>query len=291
MKPMLAAATDGSDIRYPVLVSPKLDGIRALVIDGEVLSRSLKLIPNKYIQSLFGRPEFNGFDGELVVGDVTAKDVFQKTSSGVMSIEGEPEVTYFVFDDFTHRTALEFQVRIAKVKKRVDGVPLLHLVPHALVHSHDELMQLETSCVAQGYEGIMIRDPKGQYKHGRSTLKQGWLLKLKRFEDSEAKIIGYEQLMHNANEAKQNELGQQVRSSEKAGKEARPLIGAIKVRDVVTGVEFDIGTGFTQQQRRQFWRGREYLVGKLVKYKYQPSGVKEKPRFPVFLGFRDARDL
>lgn len=291
MKPMLAAATDGADISYPVLVSPKLDGIRCLIIDGVAVSRSLKPLPNKHVQKLFGRPEFNGLDGEMVVGDVTASDVFQKTSSGVMSIEGEPDVTFFVFDDFTRRESLPFSVRIAKVKKRVDGKELLHLVPHALVQNHDELMQLEVSCVNQGYEGIMIRDPEGHYKHGRSTLKQGWLLKLKRFEDSEAEVIGFEQLMHNANEAKKNELGYQERSSEKVGKEAKPLIGAIKVRDVKTGVEFDIGTGFTQQQRRKLWRGREYLVGKLVKYKYQPSGVKEKPRFPVFLGFRDVRDL
>jgi DNA ligase-1 len=56
-------------------------------------------------------------------------------------------------------------------------------------------------------------------------------------------------------------------------------------------VEFDLGTGFTSGQRRDLWVGRGKLKGKLVKYKFQPTGVKDKPRFPVFIGFRDARDL
>jgi DNA ligase-1 len=36
---------------------------------------------------------------------------------------------------------------------------------------------------------------------------------------------------------------------------------------------------------------RKKLLGKIVKYKYQEIGVLEKPRFPVFLGFRDKEDM
>ena len=84
--------------------STKLDGIRAVVIDSIVYSRSLKPIRNKYVQHLFGKEEYNGFDGELIVGDVYAKDVFQKTTSGVMSEEGTPNVKFYVFDDFSEPT-------------------------------------------------------------------------------------------------------------------------------------------------------------------------------------------
>ena len=52
MKPMLAAlCEDVTKLRYPVIASPKLDGIRALVIDGQLVSRTLKPIPNRYVQS------------------------------------------------------------------------------------------------------------------------------------------------------------------------------------------------------------------------------------------------
>ena len=89
---MLAAKTDGKGLSYPLLASPKLDGVRALIINGIVMSRSFKPIPNAHVQELFGRPEYNGLDGELIVGAPTDKDVYRNTTSGVMSQAGEPDV-------------------------------------------------------------------------------------------------------------------------------------------------------------------------------------------------------
>ena len=93
---MLAVEVNFDKLRYPIYTQPKLDGIRVIIKDGIVYSRSLKAIPNKYVQSLFGH--LHGLDGELIVGNPTAHDVFQKTTSGVMSKEGEPDVTLYAFD-------------------------------------------------------------------------------------------------------------------------------------------------------------------------------------------------
>jgi len=95
-KPMLAGTADLEKLRLPLLGSPKLDGIRAIVIDGVVVSRNLKPIPNRRIQAIFGKNFLNGLDGELIVGDPTAKDAFRQTSSGVMSIEGDPDAMFHV---------------------------------------------------------------------------------------------------------------------------------------------------------------------------------------------------
>lgn len=286
MKPMLASPV-GKTTTYPALLSPKLDGIRCLIIDGVACGRSLKPLPNKHVQSLFGRAEFNGLDGELIVGNPMAKDVFQVTSSGVMSIDGEPSVIFHIFDDFTESGA--FHRRLHTAHRRIKKQKHFMEVHHHLIQTTDDLNRWEEDYLELGYEGVMIRHPDGPYKHGRSTAKEGWLLKVKRFEDSEAQVLGVTELMHNANEAKRNELGQLERSSHKAGKVGKQMLGALQVRDVKTGVEFDIGTGFTEDQRRLLWV--QDLTGKVVKYKSQPTGVKEKPRFPVFLGFRDKVDM
>lgn len=292
MKPMLAAATDGTEICYPVFTSPKLDGVRAVVIDGQVLSRSLKPIPNEHVQQLFGKPELNGLDGELIVGPSTDKSVFQRTTSGVMSIKGKPEVHFHVFDDFTEPD-LPFRLRFKRVQARCRNLRKANLtvVNHPMVHTVEELISQEALYIYLGYEGLMIRAPDGLYKYGRSTVKQGWLLKQKRFEDSEAEILGFKELMHNSNEAKVNELGYKTRSSKKEGKLGTGFLGAMVVRDTASGITFDLGTGFDMEQRLNFWMQRDNLLGQLIKYKYQSAGVKEKPRFPVFLGLRDNRDL
>ncbi len=289
MKPMLAAPITTQDLTYPLLVSPKLDGIRALVLDGQVVSRSLKLIPNQHVQQLFGRPELNGLDGELIVGKPTAPDVFQQTTSGVMSIEGAPAVCFHVFDDFSEPEA-PFMTRLGMAQARAAKLRLTY-VKHELVTSTAQLEQQEARYLKLGYEGLMARAPSGLYKYGRSTLRQGWLLKLKRFHDAEAEVLGVKELLHNANAAQTNALGYQERSHRKAGKVRTGLLGALVVRDCVSGIEFDLGTGFSQTDRQILWTRRAQLVGGVVKYKSQLVGKKEKPRFPVFLGFRDRRDL
>jgi DNA ligase-1 len=48
-------------------------------------SRTFKPIPNKEIQAALGRPEYNGLDGEIIVGDPTAEGCMQATTSFVMA--------------------------------------------------------------------------------------------------------------------------------------------------------------------------------------------------------------
>jgi DNA ligase-1 len=67
------------------------------------------------------------------------------------------------------------------------------------------------------------------------------------------------------------------------------VLGAFTVRD--GGVEFSVGTGFTYEDRTQFWRRRHELIGSIITYEYLPIGVKDKPRHPVFLGFRMQEDV
>ena len=289
-KPMLAGKADLDNIKFPVVASPKLDGIRVIVCDGVVYSRNFKRIPNDWCQTLFGRKECEGFDGELIVGDITSDTVFQATTSGVMTGAGKPDVVFHVFDDTSVDDSFEnrYHQLDERIKKKCRGIKVA-LVPHRLINNIKALMDFEEKCVAQGYEGIMIRDPQGKYKHGRSTTKEGGLLKIKRFEDDEAVVIGCEELMTNLNEQELDNLGHKVRSSKKEGLVPAGKLGALIVKHKTFG-EFKIGSGFTEDTRIKLWRGRDELKGRLAKFKYQPSGVKDKPRFPVFLGFRNKID-
>ena len=286
-KPMLAGKADLDNIKFPVMASPKLDGVRVIVHDGIVYSRNFKRIPNDYVQALFGREECDGFDGELIVGNATSDTVFQATTSGVMTGAGKPDVTLHVFDFII--SEYHFSSRHSEVKERTRKLKHVKVVPHVLINNLEELNAYEEECVAQGYEGIMIRDPQGKYKHGRSTTKEGGLLKIKRFEDDEAVVIGVEELMTNNNEQELDNLGHKVRSSKKEGLVPAGKLGALIVKHKTFG-EFKIGSGFTEDARIKLWRERDELKGRLAKFKYQPSGVKDKPRFPVFLGFRNKID-
>lgn len=289
IKPMLGVAVDTTKLVFPVYVSPKLDGIRVIIKDGKVLSRNGKPIPNLFIQSLL--KTYHGLDGELIVGHPTHPNVFQLTTSGVMSIEGTPNVRLYVFDCWYAEGGID--TRYNEVLKITQNSPIsgIEVVPQIIVNSLEELYKFEEECLAKGYEGVMLRYPNAPYKNGRSTVKEGALLKLKRFSDNEAYILGMEPLLRNHNEPTKNALGHTERSSHIYNKVADDLLGALNVKDIHTGVEFSIGSGFTEEQRKEIWNKQVELIGSIVKYKYFEVGVKDKPRFPIFCGLRHFNDI
>lgn len=298
-KPMLAGTPQETDfIRLPVLASPKMDGVRAVVRDGVVLSRSLKPIPNLEVQQLYGRADLEGLDGELIVRPHDA-EVFRRTTSVVMSIDKPFERAggcFYVFDDSSDPEE-PFHVRMAyaEMTALVEKVPGLHAVRHVPITTYEDLDLFESQCLAAGYEGIMTRDPQGRYKFGRSTAKEQGLLKVKRFADGEAEVLGVIEKMHNANEATTNALGRTERSHHQAGMVPAGTMGALRVRDLKTGVEFEIGSGFTDADRDYWWTYWAGYLGdldrRIVKYKHFPQGSKDKPRFPIYLGIRDPKDM
>lgn len=292
MKPMLAARCENFEaLRYPLLASPKIDGVRAIVVKGVVLSRTLTPIPNQFVQFTFGRSIYNGMDGELIVGDARSHHAYRETTSGVMSQNGSPEVTFNVFDDFTSPW-MAFHERLLGLQRRLRKSSGLRVrtVAHVEMRKPVQLLKYEQMALDEGYEGIMLRSWDGVYKFGRSTVKEGGLLKVKRFLDAEAVITGYEELEHNHNTLTTSKLGTAKRSSHKSGRVAGGKLGAITVQPT-TGPSFSIGSGFTNDERVSLWKQREKLVGKIVKYQYFPTGTKERPRFPTFLGFRSKTDL
>lgn len=289
-KPMLAfTVKDTSKLTYPLLVSKKIDGIRFIVLGGELLTRSLKPIPNLHCQTLFS--EYEGLEGELIVGEPNDPDVYRKTNSGVMSVKGEPDVRAYIFDATPTHDDEPYSERVHRIEDALGSNPNVILLEQRLVNNEAELLEYEEYCLNLGYEGVMVRAPEGKYKFGRSTEREGLLGKLKRFEDSEALVIGFECLYKNGNEATTNELGYTERSSHKENKIPQDLLGKLVCRDVETGIEFSIGSGFTLELRKDLWENKDDLIGKLVTYKHFPVGVKEAPRFPTFERFRDVIDM
>jgi len=290
-KPMLATAIeDTSKLKFPVLASIKLDGIRATMQGGQLLSRSLKPIPNAEVQRMFkDLPE--GIDGELIYGDPGHKDCYRNTTSIVMSHDKPAAgVKFHAFDLFENKP---FKIREQDVYTIVFDLDdeNVEQVFQKFIQNEELLLEYEAMCLERGHEGIMVRSLDGPYKQGRSSLKEGYLLKLKRFKDAEAEITGYYEEMENTNEAKTNALGRTERSTAKEGKVGKGTLGGFSVRDTKTGVEFEVGGGFTAEMRKDYWKIKKTLVGTILKYKYFPTGSKERPRFPVFLGFRDVRDM
>lgn len=278
------------------LCSPKLDGIRGIATQHELLSRTLNPLPNRSIQR---RLPLGGdtpspilfLDGEVCLGDLTEPIDYNSTQSYVMTRDTDDQhFTYYIFDDITD-PGLPFSVRNDNAQRKVEALDHNHVLYLHQEHikTIEQLLEYEARWLNRGLEGVIMRDPRRPYKNGRSTWKQQGMIKLKRFTDAEAKIVGYEELLRNLNAAELDARGYTKRSDHKANQVPGGTLGYLKcvgLNGIWTGVEFDIGSGFDADTRQYIWDNREKFLGATVKYKYQTVGSKNKPRSPIFLGFR-----
>ncbi len=294
MKKVMLAANEQpnlDELTYPVLASGKIDGVRVCVQEGQcVAGRSLKPSVNQHVMTQLSDPVFEGMDGELTLADESWND-FNANQSAIMTKSGKPRpLTFHVFDSMDERALLKNAYDRKNYAKQhvealsdcieLDGITL-RFCQQVLVHSADELRMMYDDYRNLGYEGLIVMDPTAKYKHGRSTLKQGIMLKLKPSEDSEATIVGMEELMRNL-DAGNTKCKENLVPGDMMG----------KLNIIWNGLRFNIGTGFTEAQRIEMWQNQDKYLGKLAKFKFMEvhkgTGI---PRSPVFVGIRHKDDL
>lgn len=277
---MLAASEipSMSKLKWPKLGSPKLDGIRCY-IGQNIYSRHKKPIPNRYViermRGLVGKVQL---DGELMLpGD------FNAVQSAIMSEHGTPMFEYHVFDTM-HAPSLSAMVRTRVYTDLVqrlneEGFDFIKAVPQVMLMNAEQAETYMQQCVAEGYEGVILKDPSAPYKFGRSTLKQEIMLKYKYFHDTEGVIVGFTELMHNLDTS----------TKRKDNMVPGNTLGAFIVE--WNGVRFEVGggKGLTAAMRKRYWNMQPLLLGKNLTFKYQELSANGVPRFPTYKAIRDAR--
>ncbi len=209
-------------------ISEKLDGVRARWDGKQLISRGGRIFaaPEWFVQGFPDSP----LDGELWMGHGRYEDVVSVVRLQ-SAHDGWKSIKFMVFDLPGHKGS--FSERVEAMRKQATT----RYLGEFRLDTDKSLMQKLDDIAGQGGEGLMLHRQTALYHSGRSDD----LLKLKPFDDAEAIVIGY-----------------------KPGKGKNAgLMGAIKVR-MNNGKEFYIGSGFTQQQRKN-----PPLHGSLVTYRYQ----------------------
>jgi DNA ligase-1 len=295
-KPMKASDFEEESLCFPYLGSPKLDGYRAFSEGGVIRTSSGNVISNHHTRVLFSGFDFSGLDGELIVGHWADRNAFHNTSGPVRRATGMPEVKWYIFDDRTN-PALPFEERLANAKTRVQdmkkyGNVNIEIVPHIMLNDRAALAQFERDALESGFEGVMLRDPAGPYKFGRSTVKENWLLKVKRFISEEATILALEEQVENTNASDVDNFGRAKKSTNKETQIGTGMVGAFVVSSDLWAEDFRISaSSMTHKERQYAWQNQQEYVGELARFKYFPHGVVDVPRHGVFESIRGKEDL
>jgi len=319
-KPLLAPnqLLDVNALPYPLLASKKIDGIRGLITQGKILSRSLKPIPSKQIQEKFSRltaiEENCYLDGEfynpnipfqliqscIMTQDYTCKMAIKKWGElcedydiHVSREEALEDMRLFAFDRVYVNIPNEaFKCRNAwVVDTYASRFPnLIEPVKQVLVNNAEETMVYFYEALKWGCDGLILRDPNGRYKFGRGTLKEGLIFKLKPYESIDAIIIGITQATKvdpNA-EKKTNELGRSVTSKKKDDRILIDKAACFTVK--YKGKNLDVTIALSNQDKEYIWKHKKEFLGRMIQYKGLLVGAKDKPRHATFERYRDDKN-
>jgi DNA ligase-1 len=262
-RPLLAAdAGDLDKLRYPLLASFKIDGVRALVTPAGARSRSMKRFASKHICAMLDALP-SGLDGEIGVINERGVVDFRATTSAIKTRGGNPSFQFFVFDNY-----LSGEDYVDRYEALPRGLPdWVKIVPQREVTKPSDVLAMFAEALEKGFEGLVLRDANAPYKFGRSTQAEAYLLKLKPWGDAEAYIVDV------------------------LPEEGRARAGKLVVRNPYWTKPFEIGGGFTDADKASLWRDREKLVGQVARFRFVPVGGYDVPRHCQFDGLRALEDL
>ncbi len=310
-KPLLAPneQINLEELPYSLLASTKLDGIRVLFHKGQILTRSLKQLPNKQLREKFESirkfsEDYNvTVDGEIYSHELTFQEIISfcmtenfedpksiKKFGKVMDI---PDHLRFYCFDYVEGDNFDepFSMRYANTTKIDGGFPRLATrVYHKLVKSAEEVEKYFEEVLEDGYEGLILRSLDGRYKWGRATLRENIVYKCKKFIDFDGQILDIIQatVVDETVEKSINELGYSKTSRKKNDRLLINKASAVLVK--YNGEDLKVTLALTDDEKTEIWEHKEDYIGKWITYKGMLIGAKNVVRHPVFLRFRDAKE-
>jgi ATP-dependent DNA ligase len=248
----------------PFIVQPKYDGVRCRAVYTEtggylLLSSEENIIfsvphLNQCFNNLGLRAEF---DGELYCYGLTFEQIISITSRTINLSSDYEQIQFHLFDVMIDEPQMRRSIVIENLRGLSNSI---QVAPFWLCESLDDIMRVYDKLVSMGYEGIIVRHQMAPYERKRSTL----VMKFKPKKEDEYEIVGYEEEIAITGLPKDS-------------------LGALVCKSG-DGNIFNVGTGFTQDLRRELWKDKENLVGKVASIKYQHlTSGKQVPRFPVFV--------
>jgi len=234
-------------------VSEKYDGVRAYWDGSRMLSRRGNVFhaPDWFTRDLPDRP----LDGELWMG----RERFSDLSGAVRRLEPRDsdwrKIRFMVFDMPWQDRPFSERLKILRSTVSEVGIDHLVLVEQRAATDHQQLMHQLDEVIARGGEGLMLKHGDSLYRAGRSRD----LLKVKRFQDAEAVVLGH--------------LPGKGRLTGK--------MGALLV-EMGNGRKLRLGTGFSD-----FERENPPPVGATITFKYSGFTSTGLPRFASYLRVRD----
>ena len=266
---MAAMKIDKKRFSYPVYADIKLDGVRC-VADVNITTKNINLFSRNgrlfknYSLIADEVKQLNlpslKLDGEITMGHF--QNLMRTISRKEDGIELAKDAVYNIFDVIIEDMLFTERLKILRgIEKTIKDKNLKHLkvISGQKIDNEEALLDFYGAQLETGHEGIMVKPFNGTYEFKRTYSWQ----KMKPEQSEDLEIL---------------------RVEPGTGKYAK-ILGAI-ICKLPDGNEVNCGSGFTDEEREEFWKKRNELIGQIAEIKYQEKTKDGSLRFPVFVKFR-----
>ena len=295
LKPMKCKLFQKGKMQYPAIAQPKYNGVRAVlrwektIIEDGLFSKIVEraVIRSKsgleyhfpHITNVLNKSDFIdkgsgievAYDGELYVHNtslnlinsacplINERGTISKTSNPIIY----KNIVFVIFDIATEDLSQHKRIEILENQK----FKLTKLVPtlSKYVHSDDEVAKYTLECIANGYEGCVIRNSTEEYKFGSRPMT---IMKSKHFQDAEFKIIDV------------------------IPKPREPETALFVLRNDTNDNTFECNPMGTYTERKEDLDNKENYIGQMATVKfYERSGVSDVPFHANVVTIRPKHDI
>lgn len=294
-KPMLASNAKMDQIKFPVMGSLKLEGVRGIFTPFGLKTRPMKEFGNKLlgekfsIVSDFAKKTGCFVEGEFYIHGMPFNEISsicrRSNHSGVCNI------TFQIFDIYDPDDPnLHFVSRYERAVREFGMMASKDIIViyQSMQNTVEEVVNSYSTAIAHGYEGWVLKDPFSPYKLGRSTLKEGFFLRMKEQNTWDGVVIDIVERMENLCESEENELGYLSKRQDKDMKAPTGMAAVAIVKcDDFPGkdIRVTLSKGLSDWDRHEIWSNKEDYIGKHIRW----VGIPVKgmlPRSPRFDAWR-----
>jgi ATP-dependent DNA ligase len=177
-----------AEVRWPVLASEKIEGVRCLLFPGfGARSRSGCSWHSRELRSRLAGAQAVAdarnlvIEGELRIAGLSPAELEGCLRNPAADLDG---LSYSVFDAINYRefeleAATPFIARHRMARSLLCGLDGVTLLDQRMVDGWEALLPLYRSVRSAGGEGLMIRRPQGLYRHGRCSMLEANLFKVR----------------------------------------------------------------------------------------------------------------
>lgn len=293
-KPMLAVNAKTSKIKFPVMGSLKLEGVRGIFTPVGLKTRPMKNFGNPLLSAKFAEisklcnEKDIVIEGEFYVHGMTFNDI-----SSICRRSHHPDVDkieFHIFDMYSMKNPdIGFRDRIALAQGILSTVCTkdVYFIEQHMQHTIEDVMDRYSDAIYLGYEGWVMKAPNARYKLGRSTISEGYFIRLKEQNSWDGKVIEIVEMMENLVESEENELGYMSKRQDKDMKEGKGM-AAVAVCECADfpgkEIRVTLSRGLTDADRAEIWINRSDYIGRHLRWVGIPvkGMLPRSPRFDVW---------